>query len=300
MTDFMQSNRATSVLAGKFTGGRDATAGVHCAHTLLQGANIRSSLFYLGEYIDDASKVVLNTNRKIEVTRELSNAGLDLHVSFDPTQLGYSIAPETARDNAKRIAASINERMGNDDGVHCLMFDMEDASVIDATIDMHDAFREEGYPVALTLQAYLRRTRQDIERQIGRGGRVRLVKGAFAAGNDISYTKRAEIKRNMRDLIALMFSKTARESGFYPIVATHDEAIQEFALSQARSNGWEPGQYEFEMLLGVRRNLAVKLAGKDERTRLYVPFGEDWWPYGVRRIGENPGNALLLARSLIG
>ncbi len=300
VTSFMQSNRTTSFLADKYTGGRDAAAGVRCARDLLQGVNIRSSLFYLGEYIDSASLVEINRNQKIEVAGELAKAGLDLHISFDPTQLGYSIAPNIARKNALMVANAIRERMVGHDGVHCLMFDMEDATVIDATVAMHDAFRDEGYPVALTLQAYLHRTRQDLERQIGQGSRVRLVKGAFAAGSDISYTKRADIKRNMRDLIALMFSEAAKESGFYPIVATHDEVLQEFALSEARKNGWEPGRYEFEMLLGVRKTLALQLAQKGERIRLYVPFGKDWWPYGVRRIGENPANALLLARSLFG
>ena len=300
VTSFMQSDRTTSLLAAKYTGGCDAAAGVRYARDLWQGMDIRSSLFYLGEYIDNASLAEVNRNRKIEVVGELAKARLDLHISFDPTQLGYSIAPNIAQKNAIMIAAAIKERMRDHDGVHCLMFDMEDASVIDATVAMHDAFRNEGYPVALTLQAYLHRTRQDLERQIEQGSRVRLVKGAFAAGSDISYTKRADIKRNMRDLIGLMFSRAAKESGFYPIVATHDDVIQEFALSEARKNGWEPGSYEFEMLLGVRKTLALQLARKGERIRVYVPFGKDWWPYGVRRIGENPANAFLLARSLFG
>ena len=120
------------------------------------------------------------------------------------------------------------------------------------------------------------------------------------AAADIAYTQRPEIKRNMRDLISLMFSAKAKQSGFYPIVATHDDKVQEFALSEARMNGWEPGTYEFEMLLGVRKNLARQLAKRGERVRLYVPFGKDWWPYGARRIGENPANAVLLVRSLFG
>lgn len=298
VTGFMQSNRATSVLAGKYTGGGDAAAGVRRARQLLDGGAIRSSLFYLGEYIDDPEKAALNADRKIEVAGVLAGAGLDVHVSFDPTQLGHATDPEAARRRAAAIATAIQEAPAEDGGVHCLMFDMEDAGVIDATIAMHDDFRDRGLPVALTLQAYLRRTRDDLERQIGRGSRVRLVKGAFAAGSDISFTRRRDIKGNMRALIALMFSPAARESGFYPIVATHDDALQDFALGQARANGWRPGSYEFEMLLGVRGNLAETLAAKGERVRLYVPFGEDWWPYGVRRIGENPANALLLARSL--
>ena len=80
---------------------------------------------------------------------------------------------------------------------------------------------------------------------------------------------------------------------------THDDGGQQFAIDLARRNGWKPGQYEFEMLLGVRSELARDLARREERVRVYVPFGRDWWPYAVRRLGENPYNAVLLARSLV-
>jgi proline dehydrogenase len=128
---------------------------------------------------------------------------------------------------------------------------------------------------------------------------VRLVKGAFVGGADIAYTRHREIKANYRKLVEMMLSPEAREKGFYPIIATHDHHIHEFAIQTARHNGWQPGEYEFEMLLGVRRDVAQELARRGERVRLYVPFGRDWWPYAIRRIGENPSNAMLLARSLV-
>jgi proline dehydrogenase len=180
------------------------------------------------------------------------------------------------------------------------MFDMEDHSVVDATIALHDAVRSAGLPAALTLQAYLRRTEADIRAQIQRGARLRLVKGAFLAARDIAFTRQSEIKARSRQLIELMFSRGAREAGFYPIIATHDDQLHAYALERARSGGWCSGEYEFEMLLGVRNDVAENLARWGERVRLYLPFGSDWWPYAVRRIGENPRNATLLLRSLIG
>jgi len=158
---------------------------------------------------------------------------------------------------------------------------------------------EGGLPVALTLQAYLKRTSSDMEPLIDSGAKVRLVKGAFAASQDIAFTHQAEIKNNYRRLVELMLSKKAKEQGFYPIIATHDNKIHDFAIKIAKKNGWKQGQYEFEMLLGVRSDVAEYLSDRGERVRLYVPFGHDWWPYAVRRIGENPRNGLLLARSLI-
>jgi proline dehydrogenase len=179
------------------------------------------------------------------------------------------------------------------------MLDMEDAALNDPTIALHDALQDAGLPVALTLQAYLKRTAADLAAQIARGSRVRLVKGAFAAGPAIAYTRRADVKRNMVALIDLMLSAQAKASGFYPIIATHDTRLHEHALERARKNGWRPGEYEFEMLLGVRGNVARDLARRGERVRIHIPFGHDWWPYAVRRIGENPANVWLLARSLV-
>ncbi|MBL4614697.1 MAG: proline dehydrogenase family protein [Magnetovibrio sp.] len=185
------------------------------------------------------------------------------------------------------------------DHLAVLMFDMEDASVIDDTIALHDGLADQNLPVALTLQAYLKRSEADLKRQIERGAKVRLVKGAFVAGDDIAFTTRTEIKANSRHLIDLMLSVEARETGFYPIIATHDDHVQAYAIEKAQQNGWRSDQYEFEMLLGVRTDVAERMAADGFRVRLYIPFGTDWWPYAIRRIGENPANAVLLARSLV-
>ena len=296
---FMQGNRAASFLASKYVAGETPAQAVKLAEELLSSFNIRGALFYLGEYVSSPELVAENVANKLAIARTLGERALDVHVSVDPTQIGQSIDGRLARDNALRIAEQIRTSAGNRPGVHCLMLDMEDASVIDTTIALHDELGGRGLPVALTLQAYLRRTADDMRDQLRAGARVRLVQGAFAADSGIAYTRRKDIKANFRSLIEMMLSAEAREKGFYPIFATHDDRLQQFAIDLAGRNGWKPGQYEFEMLLGVRSQLAHDLARRGERVRLYLPFGRDWWPYSVRRIGENPRNALLLARSLV-
>lgn len=310
ITRFMQTSRATSFLSDKYVGGVSAAQGVQAAQQLYTQYGIRSSLFYLGEYVDSPELMRENVTEKLNVARALQSSGLDIHISIDPTQIGHSIAPEQARENAVQIAdalqLALKQRAEQIDhksedaksGLHGVMFDMEDASVNDATIGLHNQLQDDGYPVALTLQAYLKRTMADMKNQIERGSKVRLVKGAFAAGSDIAYTRRKDIKQNSRSLISLMLSRQAKAAGFYPIIATHDTALHQYTIDEAQKNGWAPGEYEFEMLLGVRTDVARALAKSGERVRLYVPFGRDWWPYAVRRIGENPGNAALLARSL--
>jgi proline dehydrogenase len=298
----MQTSRATSFLARKYVAGETPSEGVGRAIQLLEKENIRSSLFYMGEYVDRLDLVEQNVENKILVAQALSEASIDIHVSVDPTQIGHHIAPEIVYERAAKIAAVIRNAIGKKNkknSVNCLMFDMEDASLNDPTINVHNVLQDAGYPVALTLQAYLKRTMTDMQHQIARGSRVRLVKGAFAAGPDIAYTRLVDVKQNSRALIDLMLSREAKEADFYPIIATHDTRLHDYTVERARQNGWEPGEYEFEMLLGVREDAARALALRGERVRLYIPFGRDWWPHAIRRIGENPSNALLLARSLV-
>jgi proline dehydrogenase len=299
ITHFMQTNRATTGLATRYVAGKDPLSGVQQAQKLLQEKGIRSSLFYLGEYVDRMELVEDNLKYILKTIKVLTRFELDMHISVDPTQIGYSVNKAMCIDNAERIALKLNQVVGKRPGVNCIMLDMEDHSVVDDTLNLYHRLQHLGLPVAQTLQAYLRRTETDLQKIIQSGGRVRLVKGAFVGSRDIAFTRHAEIKANYRKLVELMFSAEAKANGFYPIVATHDDDIQEFAINQARKNGWKQGDYEFEMLLGVRTDVAENLASRGERIRLYVPFGKDWWPYAIRRIGENPSNAVLLARSLV-
>lgn len=298
MKRWAQGARSTSALATRYVAGGCAESGIQRAATLVADAGVRSSLFYLGEYVDRPELVEENVAAKLKVAGLLGNMGLDVHVSVDPTQIGHLLDPASARRNAWRIAEAIAAASAGRAGMHALMLDMEDQSVNEATLALHDELAAAGLPVALTLQAYLRRTGADLALQVRRGSKVRLVKGAFAASRDVAFSSQTEIKASFRRLIDVMFSQQARDAGFYPIVATHDVRLHAYALERAEVGGWKPGEYEFELLLGVRGDVATDLARRGERVRLYVPFGRDWWPHAVRRIGENPRNAFLLARSL--
>ena len=296
---FMQGSRATSFLADKYVAGKYSVVAVETARKLRDVHAIRGSFFYLGEYVDTLERVDENVKNILEVVSLLENESMDVHVSVDPTQIGFSIDDALGRKNAVIIAEKILQASDNGSSCNCLMIDMEDFSVADATIELYQTLRKLNLPAALTLQAYLKRTENDMVKLIKAGAIVRLVKGAFTAAADVSFTQQKEIKKNYYRLVELMFSAQARDGGFYPVIATHDNEVQKYAISLARKNGWAQGEYEFEMLLGVRTDIAQWLASEGEKIRLYLPFGEDWWPYAVRRIGENPRNGVLLARSLI-
>lgn len=299
LKQFGQQRRASSELARNYVAGADVRAGLERAFALWRDNGLRSSLFYLGEYVDDLALVNEAVRNKIAIVDALSQADLDVHVSVDPTQIGQLIDAERCRENAREIARHVRKCAGNRAGVHCMMLDMEDDTLVDPTLSVHDELRKEGLPVGVTAQAYLRRTEADLETLVRMGARVRLVRGAFVGNSRIAFTDDDEIKESFRYLIARMFSPEAKAKGFYPTIATHDDRIQSYAISQARRYGWAKGSYEFEMLLGVRGSIAEELARSGERVRLYVPFGKDWWPYAVRRVGESPRNARLMLRSLL-
>jgi proline dehydrogenase len=180
------------------------------------------------------------------------------------------------------------------------MLDMEDSSVTTATITLYELLRRESLPAAVTLQAYLFRSERDLKRIVQSGGAVRLVKGAFAENADIAFTRRSDIDRNYLGLARVMLSAEARSTGFYPAFATHDAAVIDEIVETASREGWKQGEYEFEMLFGVRRDLQEKLVQRGQRLRLYIPFGRDWWPYAVRRVGESLRNAKFLLRAVVG
>ena len=296
--DFMQRNPGMTKLARRFVAGPDAASAIATAHHLLDKKGIHASFFYLGEYVDRQELVRENVDQKLGIAGLLKGEMLDVHISVDPTQIGLQTDPAEVAPHAFAIARAILQAAAGRPGIHCIMLDMEDSSVVDFTLALHDDLRRLELPAAITLQAYLRRSEGDLRRLIASGARVRLVKGAFVGRSDVAFTSESEIKSNYRRLIELMLAPEAQASGFYPIIATHDDRIQAWAIALARQNGWPQGSYEFEMLLGVRSDIAEGLAQQGERVRLYVPFGRDWWPYAVRRIGENPANGLLLARSL--
>jgi proline dehydrogenase len=292
----IQGSRLGHALARRYTAGEDVAAAIRRASDLFAQCGVRASLFYLGEYVSDPAKIALNVTRIDEAIDALATTDIDRHVSVDPTQIGAMTSAELARGHAESLtdALSVVAREKT-----TLMIDMEDGSFTDSTIALHDTLRAAGKPVALTLQANLRRTEADLLRQIAQGAHVRLVKGAFVSTREKSFVRRDEINMNSRRLIDLMFSQSARERGFYPSIATHDVALQRHAIERAKMAGWQASEWEIEMLLGVRDDLAAALAAEGFCIRLYMPFGVDWWPYAIRRIGENPGNAWLLARSLV-
>ena len=292
---FMQGNPLTRRLASRFVGGANAAEALRTVNELDQSRRT-SSPYYLGEYVDNPELVQRNVDEIIAALAAFDAVSPPTFFSVDPTQIGYSLSDEFGQANALRIA----EAAARHPGIRFMMLDMEDASYVDRTIALYRTLREKGTRVAITLQAYLRRTEQDFEQLAEAEAIVRLVKGAFVASPDIAWTRKRDIDAAYYRLAVRALAPELRAAGTYPILATHDERILQALKPILRDHGWQPHEYEIEMLLGVREALQKRLAQEGCPVRVYVPFGTAWWPYTARRVGENPANARFVLQALWG
>ncbi|WAI82221.1 MULTISPECIES: proline dehydrogenase family protein [Achromobacter] len=303
----MRAVAARTSLAQRFVGGADVDAAVRTAQRLRDAHGIRASLFYLGEYVAEPAAIEHNVSQAINACGALAAAGLDVHVSVDPTAIGYMASDALGEANARRIGQAVRQPAGQATGQatgqeagagrNWMVLDMEDAGIRERTCALHRGLLQAGLPVGLTLQARRRRTPEDLAWAIRQQTSLRLVKGAFPE-RALDHAGRDRIDHAYLDAAAIMLSREAREAGFYPVFGTHDDRLAGAIMALARERGWSPDAFEFEMLYGVRPDWQLALRGLGYNVRVYLPFGGDWWPYAIRRVGENPGNAWLLARSL--
>tara|TARA_B100000927_G_C16470806_1_gene471452 strand:- start:1535 stop:2494 length:960 start_codon:yes stop_codon:yes gene_type:complete len=228
---------------------------------------------------------------------------IDAHISIKPTAFGLLIDQESAYENILQITrkASENEIF--------VRLDMEDSRVTDSTIEIMMRIRSSGLSnIGVVLQGRLFRTNSDIEKicnMLGADADFRICKGIYLEPGDIAYTDYRDIVNATNSAIETMMTRgayTAVASHDYPVIEKTLELLEKFELSSSKrketSNGKGPG-YEFQFLLGVRGDLRRKLAGEGHLTRIYVPYGKQWYEYGIRRLNENPEVATHVLKTLL-
>jgi proline dehydrogenase len=220
----------------------------------------------------------------------IAPSGLNANVSLKLTQMGMDLDPAVALDNVTalvRHAAATN---------NFVRVDMEGANYTQPTIDMvrrlHAAPENQDH-VGIVIQAYLRRSADDIAALVKDGIRIRLCKGAYKEPASVAFPDKKDVDANY---IALM--KMLLKSGIFHGIATHDPAMIAATKDFARAEGIAPSAFEFQMLYGIRRDLQRSLIRDGYGVRVYVPFGDEWYPYFMRRLAERPANVLFLARNL--
>jgi proline dehydrogenase len=173
--------------------------------------------------------------------------------------------------------------------------DMEDSRYTQVTLDIFETLWQQGYRNAgIVLQSYLPRSMVDARRMNELGARVRLVKGAYSEPRGVAYQSKAQVDATFIEIMRLLLT-----DGTSPAIATHDPAMIDATKTFASERDIAKNRYEFQMLYGVRRDLQASLHAEGYRVRVYVPFGGEWFPYFMRRLGERPANIGFVLRSLL-
>ncbi|GAA3942799.1 proline dehydrogenase family protein [Actinomadura viridis] len=256
----------------------------------LTRAGLSVTLDHLGEDTTDRAQADRTRDAYLELFEALAENGLtkDAEVSVKLSALGRALpgGQAIALDNARAICAAADRL------AMTVTVDMEDHTTVDPTLDVVRDLRADFPWVGVAIQSMLRRSEGDL-RDLA-GSRVRLVKGAYAEPASVAYQSKAEVDRAyVRGLRLLM------EGTGHPMVGSHDPRIVAIALDLARLNGREPGSYEFQMLYGIRAAEQRRLAEAGERMRVYVPYGDDWYGYFMRRLAERPANLAFFLRSFV-
>lgn len=210
-------------------------------------------------------------------------------ISLKPTQIGLAIDRDLAQRNIGRIAE--HARTHN----NFVRIDMEDSPTTQATIEMFTSLRAEYDNLGVVVQSYLHRTEKDVRALNAIGAKLRLCKGAYKEPASVAYQDKSEVDASYIRLAELLL-----QEGTYPAFATHDHRIIDHIRDYAARNGIDRDRYEFQMLYGVRRDYQLQIARDGFNIRIYVPFGQQWCPYFMRRIAERPANAWFVARAMLG
>jgi proline dehydrogenase len=286
LKDFFSKLPGFSRVTSRFIAGENIDDAITAISELNQ-AGMSATFDHLGESTTSRAEAESDVREYLRVLDRIENTGVNSNVSVKLTQLGLDINKDYCLQNARRIVEAA-KRHGN-----FVRIDMEDSSKTDATLDIFKRLFGEHGNVGIVLQAYLYRTEKDIDDALAMGARIRLCKGAYKEPEEVAFPEKSEVDANY---VRLM--KKLLKSGVYHGIATHDEKMIAATREFAAREGISKDAFEFQMLYGVRRDLQLKLAADGYRMRVYVPYGEYWYPYFMRRLAERPANIWFVLKNL--
>jgi proline dehydrogenase len=277
-----------SSFARRFIAGETIEEAIECARRL-QARGKLLTLDYLGESAATLEEAAAATREYLRLLDVIVASGIERNISLKVTQLGIDVDRATAVDNLRRILD--RARMHG----FFVRIDMEESAYTGITIEVFETLWQQGYRnIGVALQAYLYRAEQDVRRMNELGARVRLVKGAYKEPPSVAYQRKADVDAAFVRLMRLLL-----DGGVYPAIATHDPAMLDATRAFAKERGVASDRWEFQMLFGIRRDLQTALVKEGYRMRIYIPFGQQWFPYFMRRLGERPANVGFVLKSII-
>jgi len=283
---WIKHSRLTQGLIKRFIAGEDLETALRITRQLNQEGFL-VALDYLGEDTHRIEDAEYAAEQYITLLEQIHKSGVNSCISIKLTQLGLDLGDAIARRNLEKVLAASRE-LNN-----FVWVDMESSkhtqAILDLFCELHPRYPHSG----TVLQSYLYRTPQDLERLIALGARIRLVKGAYAEPKEVAYPDKRSVDRQFKIQMERLLEK-----GKEPAIATHDTRLISHAKRYAAELGLSKTQFEFQLLYGISRELQKRLVAEGYRTLIYVPYGEQWYPYFSRRLAERPANLYFILRSL--
>lgn len=274
--------------ARRFIAGETIEEAIAAAR-IVEASGLRQTLDLLGEGVATAAEATAATRAYMEVIERIVASGVGRNISLKLTQLGLTIDRATCVDNLRRImdVATKHEFF--------VRIDMENSPYTQLTFDVFETVWGLGYRnVGVVIQSCLPRSLEDARRMNALGARVRLVKGAYKEPRGVAYQEKEQV-----DAAFIVIAKLLLSQGNFPAIATHDPTMVAATREHAAANGITPDRFEFQMLYGIRRDLQGQLASEGFGMRVYIPFGREWFPYFMRRLGERPANVGFVVRGIL-
>jgi proline dehydrogenase len=278
--------RKPTSFARRFIAGETVSEAIDAAQRV-EARGLLHTLDYLGEGVTTLADAAAATKDYLRVIEAVTAAGIGRNLSLKLTQLGLDVDRASAVDNLRTILEKAPDFF--------VRIDMESSRYTDVTLDIFETLWQQGYRhIGVVLQADLYRTESDVQRVNALGARIRLVKGAYKEPKSVAYQKKADVDAAYARLLTFLIVH-----GNYPAIATHDAAMIDLARRVATRQGIGSDRFEFQMLYGIRRDLQTELAAAGYRVRVYIPFGGQWFPYFMRRLGERPANVTFVLRGML-
>jgi len=271
-------------MSHRFVAGEELAEAISAAR-VCNDQGMLVSLDYLGENVLTAADSQRARDAYLEVFDRIAAEKLNANVSCKLTQLGLDLSPEFSEGQA----LSIVERAASYDNF--LRVDMEGSAYTERTLEVVKKVRQRSPAIGTVIQAYLYRSEQDVQDLLAIGCRIRLCKGAYSEPPQLAFPKKEDVDANYIKLVRLLLP-----SGFYHGIATHDPRMIGATIRIAAESKVAKDDFEFQMLYGVRTDLQRQLVRDGYRLRIYIPYGQDWFPYFMRRLAERPANLGFFVR----
>jgi proline dehydrogenase len=292
LRNFAERSSLGHRISGRFVAGTEIADAVRATQAINR-AGMSVSIDNLGENVTNPDEARHSAQLYHQILDAIVANRLNANISLKLTHMGLDVDEKLARE----IVTGLVAKSASMNPPGFVRVDMEGSPYTQRTLDfVHELHRMPGNAnsVGTVIQSYLRRSESDVEKLLAEKIRIRLCKGAYKESADIAFAAKSEVDANYVKLMKILM-----KSGIYHGLATHDANIVNQAKAFATQEKLSRDSFEFQMLYGIRRDLQQSLVREGWRVRVYIPFGTEWYPYFMRRLGERPANVLFIARNLL-